>query len=98
MTHPLHTYIARTQGETFKSLAERAGFSRMHIWRLVNGKGDVTTTFLRKVAEATGGAVTLSELLEAWEAAKAAEAQREAAKARARSKRGKKPAELARAS
>lgn len=70
MTHPLDVYLANNPGETLKALAERADVSRMQMWRLINGRGEFTSTFLRKIANATNGQVTVLQLVDALEKSK----------------------------
>ena len=69
MTHPLETWISQMPGETRGKLAKRAGISEMHIGRLIRGKGEVSTKTLRAVSQATGGVVSIADLVSAFERA-----------------------------
>lgn len=42
---------------------EKADISRMTLSRLMRGKGEYSTTLLRRIADATDGAVTVLELV-----------------------------------
>lgn len=63
MAHPLIKYIEKTEGETVAAFCKRADISRMTFWRLTNGKGEYSTSLLKRVSEATGGKVTFMTLI-----------------------------------
>jgi transcriptional regulator with XRE-family HTH domain len=61
MKHPLPDWLERNN-VTLEAFAQRVGASRMHLWRLIKGKGNFTTDFLNRVSDATGGEVTVGQL------------------------------------
>ena len=65
--HPLKRHLAET-GETLTSFADRNGISRMHIYRVMKGV-NTSVDRLRRLSEATGGAVTISDFIENYEVA-----------------------------
>lgn len=67
MTHPLETYLKQVPGETRGTLAKRADISEMHLSRLIRGKGEVSTKTLRAVSQATGGLVSVADLVKPFE-------------------------------
>lgn len=69
MKHPLTEWLERT-GTTLEALAQRSGTSRMHLWRLMKGRGNFTTDLLGAVSDATGGEVTIGQLAAAVKAAR----------------------------
>jgi transcriptional regulator with XRE-family HTH domain len=62
MLHPIEQYLAENPGMTRAALAERAGVSRMTLWRLTKGEGEFSTALLKQIAKATDGAVTITNL------------------------------------
>lgn len=60
--HPLLAYAERS-GVTVTAIAEKAGCSRMTLYRLVNGEQNATIDLLRRVSEATGGEVPVEAFL-----------------------------------
>jgi hypothetical protein len=72
MTHPLLRYLKETPGETRVALCERADISRMTFWRLTNGKGEYSTTLLKRIEAATDGKVTVAEMIAALSGVEAA--------------------------
>lgn len=59
--HPLVEY-AKKNGESMKAIAERAGCSRMQLYRVMNGE-NTTTNLLERISAATGGKVKVVHLL-----------------------------------
>lgn len=60
--HPLTKYLDSTQ-RTVADLAASAGVSRMTIYRLIKGDQNATIGVMSRVSNATGGAVTVADLL-----------------------------------
>lgn len=60
MKHPIQKYIDET-GKTTGDIAAEAEISRMHLWRLMNSKGNFTTGLLARVSKATG--IPMADLL-----------------------------------
>lgn len=60
--HPLAAFLNKT-GQTITNFAERIGMSRMQLYRIMAGESTRTNT-LRKISEATGGAVPMSAFLQ----------------------------------
>lgn len=58
----LNSYM-RLQGITEHELARKAGVSQPAINRLRNGRGNWTVGLLYRVSQATGGSVTLADLV-----------------------------------
>lgn len=63
MTHPLIRYIEKTEGETVAAFCKRAGISRMTFWRLTKGRGEYSTSLLKRVSEATSGKISVVTLI-----------------------------------
>lgn len=82
MTHPLETYLKQVPGETRGTLARRADISEMHLSRLIRGKGEVSTKTLRAVSQATGGLVSVADLVKPFE-------QNQSKRSRIKSKKAK---------
>lgn len=72
MTHPLDAYFEANPGQKRSTLCKRAKISQMHLSRLMRGEGEFTTRTLRQISEATGGAVSVTALVMAFESAAAA--------------------------
>ena len=70
--HPIEQYLSENPGLTRTLLAERAGISRMTLWRLTNGEGEFSTAVLKQISKATNGAVTVTQLAAALPAPKPA--------------------------
>jgi transcriptional regulator with XRE-family HTH domain len=62
MTHPLRRYLER-EGLSQEAFALRAHTSRQTVWRILAGKGDFSLSTLRRVSDATGGLVSMADLL-----------------------------------
>lgn len=54
--HPLVKYLNRT-GRTMTEIAEKAGCSRMTLYRLIKGEQNATIDLLSKISAATDGEV-----------------------------------------
>jgi hypothetical protein len=67
MTHPLEIYFQKVPGENRRTLSARADISEMHLGRIIRGEGEVSTKSLRAVSQATGGVVSVAELVSAFE-------------------------------
>ena len=63
MKHPIAAYL-KASGLSREELSERAGISRMTLWRIMSGKGEHSTATLKAVSDATGNAVSLAQLVE----------------------------------
>jgi predicted transcriptional regulator len=61
-THPLTQYLAKSS-RSVADLASAAGVSRMTIYRLIRGDQNATVGVMSRVSAATGGAVTVADLL-----------------------------------
>ena len=77
MTHPLDVYFSKVPGETRKTLCDRASISQMHLSRLMRGEGEFSTKSLRAISEATGGFVSVADLVSAFERAAASNEDRQ---------------------
>jgi transcriptional regulator with XRE-family HTH domain len=77
MTHPLDVYFSKVPGETRKTLCDRASISQMHLSRLMRGEGEFSTKSLRAISEATGGFVSVADLVSAFERAAASNKDRQ---------------------
>ena len=64
MTHPIDTYLGET-GESKTDFAKRAGISKMHLWRLLDGRSGFSLPALQRISIATGGKVPVAKLIEA---------------------------------
>lgn len=62
--HPLAKF-STDANVSIAAIAERAGVSRMTIYRLMKGEQNATIDLLKKVSEATGGKVPVSAFLPA---------------------------------
>lgn len=62
--HPLAKFSA-TANVSIAAIAEKAGVSRMTLYRLMKGEQNATIDLLTRVSSATGGAVPISDLLPA---------------------------------
>lgn len=71
MAHPLIKYFEANPGLQRGEFCDKAKISRMTLSRLIRGKEDYSTALLRRVSIATGGAVTVLELIEHLEQRKA---------------------------
>ncbi|WP_405023178.1 helix-turn-helix domain-containing protein [Mesorhizobium sp. BE184] len=60
--HPLAKFSSETN-VSIAAIAEKAGVSRMTLYRLMKGEQNATIDLLSRVSSATGGAVPVSELL-----------------------------------
>lgn len=60
--HPLIRY-SRDAGKSVMEIAKDAGCSRMTLYRLVRGEQNATIDLLKRVSDATGGAVTAADFL-----------------------------------
>lgn len=60
-THPLMQYL-KANGETVTDFAARVGFSRMRIYRIVNGE-NTSTSSIKQLVAATNGAVPVSAFI-----------------------------------
>lgn len=65
MTHPLTSWLADRQ-KTHRDFCRETGVSEATLFRLINGKSDLTTGLIRTVSVGTGGEVTELELYAAW--------------------------------
>jgi len=54
--HPLVRYLDKT-GRTMTEIAEKAGCSRMTLYRLIKGEQNATIDLLSKISAATNGDV-----------------------------------------
>lgn len=61
-THPILVY-SDFSGIKIAAIAAKAGCSRMTLYRLMAGKQNATIDLLRRISAATGGAVSVSDLL-----------------------------------
>ena len=59
--HPIIEY-ARDAGTTVTAIAEKAGCSRMQIYRVMQGE-NTTISLLERISAATGGRVPVAALL-----------------------------------
>jgi len=59
--HPLISHL-KSKGESLSGFAKRVKMSRMQLYRIMAGEGTTTST-IKQISEATGGAVSMSELL-----------------------------------
>lgn len=60
--HPLIVYAANS-GNSLEVIAEKAGCSRMTLYRIMTGKQNATIGLLQRVSDATGGEVPLAAFL-----------------------------------
>lgn len=60
--HPLAQF-SETENVSIAAIAEKAGVSRMTLYRLMKGEQNATIDLLKKVSEATGGKVPVSAFL-----------------------------------
>ena len=60
-SHPLLDYI-KANGETVTDFAARVGFSRMRVYRIVNGE-NTSTDSIKKLVAATNGAVPVTAFI-----------------------------------
>jgi DNA-binding phage protein len=60
--HPLIKYLEKT-GRTMTEVAEKAGCSRMTLYRLIKGEQNATIDLLSKVSTATNGEVPVSAFM-----------------------------------
>lgn len=60
-THPLVEYATR-KGLSLEAIAQKAGCSRMTLYRIMGG-GNTTTDMLQKISDATDGEVPVSAFL-----------------------------------
>lgn len=65
--HPLITY-ARKTGTSMEAIAEKAGCSRMTLYRVMKGE-NATVDLLSRISNATGGKVPVTALLPKQETA-----------------------------
>lgn len=65
--HPLIKYL-KAERVTLGDFAKNAGVSRMAIYRAIKGE-NTTIDLLRKISEATGGKVSVVEIVDSAEAA-----------------------------
>lgn len=68
MKHPLTEWLEQKR-EPLEAFARRVGVSRMHLWRLIKGRGNFTTDLLNSISDATGGEVTVGQLAATLKAA-----------------------------
>jgi len=64
MTHPIETYLGET-GESKTDFAKRAGISKMHLWRLLDGRSGFSLPTLQRISAATGEKIEINELISA---------------------------------
>lgn len=60
--HPLQNF-AEDAGVSIAEIATRAGCSRMTIYRVMDGKQNTTVRLLERISAATGGVVSVADLL-----------------------------------
>lgn len=65
--HPLMKYLQK-EGESLTAFAIKAKTSRMQLYRIMAGEG-TTTSRLKQISEATGGKISLSDLVSHKESA-----------------------------
>lgn len=65
--HPLAAF-AKTSGQSLESIAKTAKCSRMTLYRVMKGE-NATTDLLQRISTATGGKVSVVELLPSRESA-----------------------------
>lgn len=65
MTHPLTSWLEDRQ-KTHRDFCRETGVSEATLFRLINGKSDLTTGLIRTVSKGTGGAVSEIDLYAAW--------------------------------
>lgn len=70
--HPLIKHLKRT-GETITGFAKRNSISRTHLYRVLNGE-PTTTTLLERLSDATGGKVSVPDLVKVRERVRQVEA------------------------
>lgn len=63
----------KLKGLSLKALAKAAGTSRQTVWRIENGRQEASIAMLRRLSAATGGVVTVNQLVEALSSREAAE-------------------------
>lgn len=66
--HPLMIHL-KAKGESLAAFARKSETSRMQLYRIMDGEG-TTTSRLKKISEATGGALSVSDLVAVREVAK----------------------------
>ena len=59
--HPLMKYLQK-KGESLSTFAKAAKTSRMQLYRIMAGEG-TTTSRLKQISEATGGQISVADLV-----------------------------------
>jgi hypothetical protein len=62
LSDPISMY-SRMSGQTLGDIAKAAGSSRMTLWRIARGKQQASIGVLKRISEATGGAVSVTAIM-----------------------------------